>query len=307
MTLLQMQNFIAAADCKSLRKAADKLHLAQPVLSRQIICLEQELQCSLFERSSSGICLTDSGALYYSLFSDFIHKFKKTQATVTQKYGLESKKLRITYLSDWNLTEIFTDIYDNLRKLFPNCKLEFEQVTLQKVQDILLDSKFDVLVFEAIQPLWGQSDFLKLYELCQQPGVLLYNEIHSPVNIGVPSLIDFHNDTYYFDSSSNPATPQQMAELDRINASILGFEPKLHALPNFTSVLNTIALNGGFTLIEQFRIPTNYAHFKFIILNNIMPISAAWRKDNSNPMIPDFIKLLSIKLTEQVSSFVNKT
>ncbi|MDE0035835.1 MAG: LysR family transcriptional regulator [Deltaproteobacteria bacterium] len=57
--------FEAAARFGSLSRAAKELHTSQPVLSRHIGKLEAELSAQLFERTSTGVRLTDTGSRYH--------------------------------------------------------------------------------------------------------------------------------------------------------------------------------------------------------------------------------------------------
>ncbi|PWL17622.1 LysR family transcriptional regulator [Falsochrobactrum shanghaiense] len=61
MELSQLRTLIHVAELGSLSKAADRLHIAQPALSRQIRLLEEELGVRLFERHGRGMILTDQG------------------------------------------------------------------------------------------------------------------------------------------------------------------------------------------------------------------------------------------------------
>ena len=61
MNFSQIKCFLAAADCLSFTKAAERLYLSQPVLSRQIASMEDELGIELFIREKKSIRLTPAG------------------------------------------------------------------------------------------------------------------------------------------------------------------------------------------------------------------------------------------------------
>ena len=63
LDLRKLRYFVAVAEELSFRRAAERLHLAQPVLSRQIRALEKELRAQLFTRDSTGTQLTAAGPL----------------------------------------------------------------------------------------------------------------------------------------------------------------------------------------------------------------------------------------------------
>lgn len=61
MELSQLRTLIHVADLGSLSKAADRIGIAQPALSRQIRMLEEELSVRLFTRHGRGMVLTEKG------------------------------------------------------------------------------------------------------------------------------------------------------------------------------------------------------------------------------------------------------
>ncbi|WP_113533346.1 LysR family transcriptional regulator [Ochrobactrum chromiisoli] len=61
MDISQLRTLIHVAELGSLSKAADRLRIAQPALSRQIRLLEQELGARLFDRHGRGMIATEKG------------------------------------------------------------------------------------------------------------------------------------------------------------------------------------------------------------------------------------------------------
>ena len=64
MSLAQIRYFVAVAEEGHVGRAAQRLHVAQPPISRQIRALEDELGTPLFMRTSRGMALLPSGAAF---------------------------------------------------------------------------------------------------------------------------------------------------------------------------------------------------------------------------------------------------
>jgi len=64
MELRHLRYFVAAAETQNVSRAALKLHVSQPALSRQIHDLEEELGFALFERSAKSVHLTEAGKTF---------------------------------------------------------------------------------------------------------------------------------------------------------------------------------------------------------------------------------------------------
>jgi DNA-binding transcriptional LysR family regulator len=73
MDLKQMRYFLAVAEERHMGRAAERLHMAQPPLSRQIQAMENELGAALFIRTPKGMELTEAGQTLLDEVPNLLH------------------------------------------------------------------------------------------------------------------------------------------------------------------------------------------------------------------------------------------
>ncbi len=77
LDLRQLRTFHAIAELGSLSKAADRLRVAQPALSRQVKLLEHELKSELFVRNGRGMSLTSAGQMLRDRSSGLVREIER--------------------------------------------------------------------------------------------------------------------------------------------------------------------------------------------------------------------------------------
>jgi DNA-binding transcriptional LysR family regulator len=91
MELRHLRYFVAVAETENVSRAALKLHVSQPGISRQIRDLEDELGFELFERSAKSLKLTSAGKVFLTEARAVLQRadeaVKTTRATVTGALG----------------------------------------------------------------------------------------------------------------------------------------------------------------------------------------------------------------------------
>lgn len=92
----KLKTFHAAAATGSLTAAAEKLHISQSAVSRQITALEERLDMPLFHRHARGLTLTEEGRILYKTADDVSHKIALAQASVLDSRQKPQGVLRVS-------------------------------------------------------------------------------------------------------------------------------------------------------------------------------------------------------------------
>ncbi|WP_328493309.1 LysR substrate-binding domain-containing protein [Streptomyces sp. NBC_00414] len=98
MELRTLRYFVAVAEELHFGRAATRLHMSQPPLSRAIQRLETEIGAALFDRSSAGVALTPVGALLLDEARDLLDRADRLRERVTAAAG--SATLTVGILGD---------------------------------------------------------------------------------------------------------------------------------------------------------------------------------------------------------------
>lgn len=95
MNLEQLRGFLEVARVGNFTLAADRLHLAQPSLSRQIAALERDLGAELFQRARGGSTLTTAGESLLPLARRMLADADSVRRELAQLAGLERGRVRL--------------------------------------------------------------------------------------------------------------------------------------------------------------------------------------------------------------------
>ncbi|NNP71650.1 LysR family transcriptional regulator [Acinetobacter defluvii] len=97
MELRHLKYFVAVVEQQSFTKAADKLFIAQPPLSRQIQNLEHELGVQLFERGSRPLVTTEAGYFFYQHALHLLSQADELKL-MTKRIGVIDRTITLSFV-----------------------------------------------------------------------------------------------------------------------------------------------------------------------------------------------------------------
>src|SRR4051812_155450 len=98
MELRHLRYFVAVAEELHFRRAAERLHVAQPAVSEQVRKLEEELGVRLLNRTQRSVSLTGPGAAMLQEARRVLQQADRAQAAARAAGEAEAMGLRIGYL-----------------------------------------------------------------------------------------------------------------------------------------------------------------------------------------------------------------
>src|SRR5689334_10379825 len=153
MELRHLRYFVAVAEDLNFTKAAAKLHLAQPSLTRQIHNLEQEIGVRLLSRTKSHVALTEEGRAFLMDARRILALATESIAAVQRLGRGETGQLNIAYLSNFDF-ELLPETLAAFRQTFPHVALNLFDMTPAEQVRALEARKID-LGFVGLPPPAG--------------------------------------------------------------------------------------------------------------------------------------------------------
>tara|TARA_A100000164_G_C21941567_1_gene791023 strand:- start:1874 stop:2749 length:876 start_codon:yes stop_codon:yes gene_type:complete len=143
ITLKEIKYFVAVSEELNFRKAAKKLNISQPPLSKQIKILEEKLNLRLFERSKRGVKITLAGNDFLKNCYDIKFKINNSieSAKKIDKGELGNLKIGFSTLASFF---ILPKTISNFLRIYPNVELQLKEMRTEKIITDLKEKKIDI-------------------------------------------------------------------------------------------------------------------------------------------------------------------
>ncbi len=143
--LRHLRYFAAVAELRNVTRAAARLRVAQPALSRQIQDLEEELGVKLLERSTRGIKLTEAGKFFANEAGAVLARADEALKAVRAFARGETGELRVGYAPS-PTTEILPRALAAFQKAAPGVRVTLLDLASDDLESALLDGRVHVSV-----------------------------------------------------------------------------------------------------------------------------------------------------------------
>ena len=150
MELRHLRYFVAVAEELHFGRAAARLHIAQPPLSRQIRDLERDVGTPLFERVPRGVELTAAGRAFLPEARLTLAQAARAQRTAERAARGEIGRLRVGFVEAATYARVLPEVLGFFRMHLPNIGISLFEMDAQAQADAFRDGRIDLGILHSV-------------------------------------------------------------------------------------------------------------------------------------------------------------
>lgn len=143
MQFQQLRSFVAVAELRHFTRAAERVGVAQPSLSKQIHSLEADLGTPLFERGPAGVTLTQAGEALLPFATRIVADVDTARRAIEQLVGLGRGRVRLGATPSLS-TSIVPSLLQRFRRAYPGIDLHLQEGGSRDLERSLADGALDL-------------------------------------------------------------------------------------------------------------------------------------------------------------------
>lgn len=285
--LRRLRYLVTVADEGHITRAAERLGIQQPPLTRQIRGLETELGVTLFERLPRGMRTTEAGRVVVEAARDVLARADRIRETAQRAARGEQGRLAIGYTSSAAFHPFVTQRIRAFRRARPGVLLDLAEDGTPELTQGLRDERLDVAFLRS-----SSTDMsgLNIEPLLEERMVAAVPSGHRLAGAGKAPLADFAEETFVF--YRRPTGPGLH---DAIMAACLaaGFSPIVgQEAPRMTSTLSLVASGLGVSITPASMQRMNVEGVEFVRLKGakslVAPLLLATRRRDRSTLVDAF-------------------
>jgi DNA-binding transcriptional LysR family regulator len=283
MELRHLRSFVAVAEELHFGRAAARVHIVQPALSRQIRALEEEMGVRLFERDRRRVALTPAGAAFLDEVGGlFEHVNRAVEAARRADRG-ERGSLRIAYVPAMASTGL-PEMVRSFRNRYPDVDVQLHEMTPTMQVEALLGDRVDVGFVRG--PIHEPA--LVTETVLEEPLVAALPSGHRLGNHKRLRLAMLAGEPFVLQArSSGPGSHDQILAVCRS----AGFSPRVVQEGSQAEVASLVASGAGVAIVPASLRAIRRAGVLYRPLHErpMTRLDMAWRKDEASPVLQAFL------------------
>jgi LysR family transcriptional regulator, benzoate and cis,cis-muconate-responsive activator of ben and cat genes len=168
MELRHLRYFVAVAEEQSVTRAAARLHVSQPPLSRQVRDLEDELGVALFDHGAKSVRLTEAGKVFLNEARTVLQRADEAVRIVKAVANGQSGEIHVGYAPSLTV-EILPRALKVFQEANPGVRVQLHDLSTQEMLRGLRDGKLNValMIQTSAKVLAGITfEELRRYAVC---------------------------------------------------------------------------------------------------------------------------------------------
>jgi DNA-binding transcriptional LysR family regulator len=288
MELRHLRYFVGVAGEKSFTRAAAKLRVAQPALSRQIRQLEEETGVTLLIRGRKGVELTEAGRAFLTEARALLEQSEKAIRTAQQAEQKQLQPFNVGYV--WGLFHSqVPPVLDKLRFRFPQRPMNLLDMTPAQQARDLLDRRLDAGFIGFAQDADSMGLMKRKVADCRFVAVL--KKDHPAAHKSKLTLSMLAEDFFFtISDQSYPGASRFIADA----CEQAGFRPKiLQAAERGYTIVGLVASNRGVAILPESlkAMPHPGVVFRPLLDFPQTDLFLAWRKEDPSPVLRGLIEM----------------
>lgn len=288
LEIRHLRYFLAVAEELHFGRAANRLFISQPGLSRQIKQLESNLGVQLFERNNKKVALTKAGGYLKTEASLMIENLNNVLEHVKMLHEGEEGTLNISYVGS-AMQNLIPRLLVRFRDLYPNIHFNLKEIENAKQIEGLLSHKIDVGFVRLNQV----PDDLMVRPVWKENFCIVVPADHPINSSNFHSLLQFEKDPFIlFEKGYSPVYFERVMSI----FEHAGFSPIIsHSTVHANTIFRLVEQNFGVSIIPTSLQLGYQLNVRFIELNDIPQqavLSIVWNKKNRNPILQKMLSLV---------------
>jgi DNA-binding transcriptional LysR family regulator len=327
MELRHLKYFIVLAEELHFRRAAERLEIAQPPLSKQIRNLELELEVKLFERNQQRVLLTKAGKVFLKEVRLVMAQVDIAVTRVQQAHQGGAAKISIGFSAP--AQQVLEKVLATLKNLTPELQISLQELNGLEQLAALRSNRIDLALGYLPDPTLLQQDGLESKAIQSEKFYLAVSEQYpiQPPTQKFDRLGSSAKDSSHQDQESRESTINQelVLSIDTLNSTTLilakeqwgdfaeirlmevlnqmNIKPeKIQEVSKMETALSLVAQNLGVTIVNSAFFSFQKLGVCYVGLQESLvrkDIGVIWRKNSGFGGLEEIVNSIKLEILEK--------